>query len=261
MSPIRRPIAVFYHCMFSIGAQATSSIESEAVRPPLPAGPLPAAVGIIKSQMTALAKSGLLEAADRLFIGVNGGPECFAIAAELFPPKAIVSFHGLGCRNELRTILMLERFTTEVTRFDANSDWAICYHHSKGASWPIDHNVSTPWRRCMETHVIRNWRLCMAALDEGYDAAGAHYLQPPKTPVDQRIFAGNFFWARSRFLGMLPSLLDRERLYASGIDALESRFEAEVYIGNGQKPRVMDFHPGYGSYHDCERVSPEPKEG
>lgn len=262
-----RPIAVFYHCMFSIGARTASTIEP--TRPPLTPGALPAAVGIVRSQMEALARSGLLGAANRLFIGVNGGPECFAIAAELFPPQAIVSFHGLGCRNELRTILMLERFVQEVTHLESGTDWSVCYHHAKGASYPTTDDQSVKWRRCMEKHVVDGWRSCVDALDKGYDAAGAHYLSPPLTPVDQRIFAGNFFWARSRYLATLTPLLERERLRLSGVDPLESRFEAEVYVGNSARPpRIMDFHPkitgnGFptlGAFDGCETAIPEIKE-
>ena len=254
MTKKRRPIAVFYHCIFGIGARTVSSIEP--TRPPLERGPLPAAESIVRSQMQALTESGLLEAADRIYIGVNGGPESFALAEKLFPPKAIVNFHGLDCRNELRTMLMLERFVEEIGRY-SQDDWSVCYHHSKGASHPVGDVHNTKWRRCMEKHVIRDWRACVAALDAGHEAAGAHFLSPPSTPGDQKYFAGTFFWARSRYLHTIPSLLERERIYESGIDALESRFEAEVYIGNAHRaPRVLDFHPRLDSFDGCAAVKP-----
>ena len=233
-------IAVFYHCLFSIGERVGSSVEP--ARTPLESGPLPAAIEIVREQIKAMTDSGLLEAADRLFIGVNGGAECFALAAKLFPPRAIVSFHGLACRNELRTILMLERFVKEVSLLESE-EWAVCYHHSKGATHTSTNSHNTSWRRCMERHVISDWRACVSALSSGYDAAGAHYLRPPVTPPAQHIFAGNFFWARSRFLASLPALYERERIKVSGVDALESRFEAEVYIGNGGGFKVYDLHP------------------
>lgn len=259
-TPSRRPIAVFYHCVFSIGARTGSTIEP--TREPLEPGPLPSAVGIVRSQIQAMTLSGLLSAADRLFVGVNGGVESFAIASELLPPNAVVYFHGLGSRNELRTLLMLEHFVDEVTRFDPDADWSICYHHAKGASHPVADDQNDRWRRCMERHVIGDWRPCVAALAAGYDAAGAHYLMPPSTPDGQRIFAGNFFWARSRYLKTVTSLLERERIYESGIETLESRYEAEVYVGNGRPPpRVLDLHPRLDSFDGCETVMRETKEG
>ena len=229
----------------------------EPTRPPLTPGPVPAAPEIIRSQIQALTSSGLLRSADRLYIGVNGGPESFEIASKLFPSKAIVHFHGSECRNELRTMLMLERFVEETARYGTD-DWSVCYHHSKGASHPVGDDQNTKWRRCMEKHVIHNWRACVSALDSGYEAAGAHYLSPPNTPGDQRYFAGTFFWARSRYLHTIPSILERERLYESGIDSLESRFEAEVYIGNARRPpRIMDFHPRLDSFDNCDTVQPQ----
>lgn len=254
----RRPIAVFYHCLFAIGSRKSSSIEPKLA--PLASGSLPAAIAIVRSQVDAMQRSGLLDAADHLFVGINGNVEDFEIAAELLPKRAIVHFHGRECRNELRTILMLERFVAEKTRFDTDADWSICYHHAKGASHPIGDKDTTKWRRCMEKHVIHDWRKCVAALAQGFDAAGAHYLIPPTTPGDQRIFAGNFFWARSRYLKTVPSLLERKRIHDSGIEALESRYEAEVYVANRRPPpRVFVLHST--SFEGCEKAKSEVKEG
>lgn len=256
---VQNPIAVFYHCLFSIGSRAGSSVEP--ARTPLEPGPLPAAIAIVRSQIEAMTRSGLLDAADRIFIGVNGGLEALEIVADLLPAKAVVHLHGLGCRNELRTLLMLEGFVDEVSRLDAETDWLVCYHHAKGASHPVGDDQNARWRRCMERHVIGDWRSCVAALKQGYDAAGAHYLTPPSTPDGHRIFAGNFFWARSRYMATVTPLLDRERIRTSGVETLESRYEAEVYVGNGRKPpRVFDLHPGFDSFDGCESVTPQTKE-
>lgn len=256
----RRPIAVFYHCLFSIGSRTGSSIEPALA--PLEPGPLPAALAIVRSQIVAMTRSGLLDAADRIFIGVNGGLEALKIVADLLPAKAVVRLHGLGCRNELRTLLMLEGFVDEVSRLDAKTDWLVCYHHAKGATHPVGDDWNTRWRRCMERHVIGDWRSCVTVLEQGYDAAGAHYCIPPSTPAGQRIFAGNFFWARSRYLSTVTPLLDRERIRTSGVETLESRYEAEVYVGNGRRPpRVFDFHPGRASLDGCETVTPQTREG
>lgn len=64
------------------------------------------------------------------------------------------------------------------------------------------------------------------------------------TPPGQSIWAGNFWWAKSDFLRTLPSIMNRERIKISGLGAAESRFESEVWIGNGPRlPRVRDYHP------------------
>jgi hypothetical protein len=93
--------------------------------------------------------------------------------------------------------------------------------------------------------VVHNWRKCVADLDSGYEAVGCHWMEPPETPEGQFIFAGNFFWSTSRFLRTLPSIQDRERIKLSGLWSLQSRYEAEVWFGNGrQLPLFRDYHPG-----------------
>lgn len=221
-------IAVFFHCTFYIEDRLQ-----------------PAAASIVQGQMRAMCESGLTEAASEIHVGVNGGVESDEMARSLLPSKANLVFHGTTCRNECRTLLLLEAFAKE----HASEEWAVCYHHAKGTTHPLDligNAHSTSWRQCMERHTIKNWQLCVKALEEGYDAAGAHYMTPPATPAGQHIFAGNFFWTTASFLRTLPSLYERERIKMSGIDASESRYEAEVYLGNGPRPmKVKDFHENW----------------
>ena len=92
-------------------------------------------------------------------------------------------------------------------------------------------------------NAVTNWRTCVADLDSGADAVGSHWMVPPETPIGQHIFAGNFFWAKASFLRTLPSIMDRERIKMSGIDSLDSRYESEVWLGNGPRiPKVKDYH-------------------
>ena len=98
----------------------------------------------------------------------------------------------------------------------------------------------------MERTVIHSWRQCVADLEGGYDVVGCHYMEPPETPPGQRIMAGNFWWSRATFLLTLPSIMKRDRIRLSGLDSAESRYEAEVILGNGPRlPRVKDYHPGW----------------
>lgn len=219
------PIAIFYHCLFCLGN---------------PPKRLPAAEGIVKEQMQALRESGLGEAASYTLVGVNGGgesqPPCDSL---IFWTNAPI-LHGLESRNENLTILELEKW------LPGHSDWYVLYFHSKGATHPPGDSFSTTWRRCMMKHCITNWRQCVADLDAGYEAVGAHWMEPPETPPGQRFFAGTFWWAKASYLLTLPSIMDRERIKVSGIGSPESRYEAEVWIGNGPRaPKVKDYHPGW----------------
>ena len=216
-------ICLIYHCLFFV--DTPDNLRATAVN-------------IVHEQMDQLRQSGLLDAASEFHVGLNGGLESLIVASVLIPPKAKVVLHGLQCHNENRTILMLEKW------LPGHEDWYVLYFHAKNSSHLTDTGVGLPWRACMTRHCISNWRTCVAALDQGYDVASAHYMFPPATPPGQHIMAGNFWWAKASFLATLPSIMNRDRIRLSGIDASESRFEAEVWIGNGSRvPRIKDFHP------------------
>lgn len=216
-------LAVFYHCLLKRGD---------------PPEPIPAALSIVASQMATLKTSGLLDAASQLIVGINGGEESKPLADALLPAGASAVFHGLQCRNECRTIRLIEEW------LPGHEDWYVLYHHSKGATKPDLRNRY--WRDCMERHCVKNWRRCVADLDSGCDAVGCHWFTPPFTPPGQRIFAGTFFWSKASYLRTLPSIMDRDRIKLSGIDSIDSRYESEVWIGNGPvQPKVKDYHQGW----------------
>lgn len=218
-----KPIAIFYHALFKLGD---------------PSKVLPAAVNIVADQMNTLKESGLLAAASQMIVGINGGDESKPLAGALLPAQAHLVFHGLQCRNECRTIRIIEEW------LPGHEDWYVLYHHSKGATKPDLRNRY--WRECMERHCVKEWRKCVADLEAGYDAVGCHWFDPPRTPQGQHIFAGTFFWSKASYLRTLPSIMDRDRIKLSGIDSIESRYESEVWIGNGPvQPRVKDYHPGW----------------
>lgn len=220
-----KPIAIFYHCLFFNGN---------------PPRPLPAAGPIIGEQMALLHASGLSVEATEIHVGLNGGSESENSAASLLPGKCQVRFHGLDMHNENGTIVMLEEWIA------SHPDWHVLYFHSKGATKPVGDGFTGRWRSCMTNTVIKNWRQCVSDLEAGYDAVGVHWMVPPQTPPGQHIFAGTFFWAASNYLRTLPSIKDRDRIKVSGLGSPESRYEAEVWIGNGPRlPKVKDYHPNW----------------
>lgn len=208
-------ICLVYHCVFSIDNRR-----------------LPAAEAIVTSQMKALKDSGLLDAASNFFIGVNGE---YGTSPVTLPDKATAVYHGGQCKNELRTLRILEKW------LPGHEGWAVLYFHGKGATHAIGNGNSDAWRNCMENVVIKNWERSVRDL-ETHDISGCHYMEPPETPEGQRIMAGNFWWARADYLLQLPSMMERDRIKVSGIDSPDSRYEAEVWIGNGAaKPKVKDY--------------------
>ena len=228
-----KPIAIFYHGLLALG-DPPSILEN--------------AITVIREQMTLLQTCGLADAADEIHAGINGGIESEYLAEALLPMKSQKVFHGLQCRNECRTIAQMEKW------LPGHEDWYVLYFHAKGSTHPRGDDFSTRWRNCMTRHSIHNWRTCVADLERGHEAVGCHWMVPPATPVGQHIFGGNFWWARASFLATLPSIYERDRIKVSGIDSFDSRYEAEVWIGNGPRiPNVKDYHPNWnpGKIGEC----------
>lgn len=219
-------IAIFYHCLFQIGDEI-----------------LPSGQQIIYNQMQALKSSGLEEAATEIHIGVNGAKESEAFATGFLPEKADIVYHGLESRAENLTIVMLENWARE------REGWHVLYFHSKGATHApgvsYGDNVAGPWREGMMQDLIVNWRQCVSDLKAGHDIACSHWMWNMADGT-QHIPAGNFLWLTSSFARKLPSIYLRERIKGSGIAALESRYEAEVYWGNGPRPNVKSYRPNGG---------------
>lgn len=220
-----KPIAIFYHCLFEIDGEI-----------------LPSAIEIVDEQMKALEKSGLLNVATEMYVGVNGGDESRVFVENLIPPKAKVVFHGLQSRAENLTIVEIEKWVK------GHPDWHILYFHSKGATHPpgssYGDGVSKPWREGMMQDLVVNWRQCVSDL-ESHDIVCSHWMWNLADGT-QHIPAGDFLWLTSNFSAKLPSIYLRDRIKVSGIAALDSRYEAEVYWGNGPRPNVKSYRPNGG---------------
>jgi hypothetical protein len=111
----------------------------------------------------------------------------------------------------------------------------VLYLHVKGANHqpgPTD-----PWRDFLADGVITRWRECVAALEDGYDAAGNEWYGPEREAEWRRVwavpgldllphFSGNFWWARRAYVAGLPDV------------PFAHRWDAEYrFIGTGS-PRV-----------------------
>lgn len=219
------PIAIFYHCLFFMGD---------------PPNLTPSGIQVVLEQMDMIRRNGLLDSCNHFSVGINGGNESLVYASMLFPSTAELHFHGLDSHNENSTLLNLEQW------LPGHSGWNVLYFHSKGATWPYDNYMRSLWRGCMMRHVVSDWKKCVSDLESGFDSVGCHWMIPPATPVGQHIWAGTFWWATSDYLLTLPSIMDRDRIKMSGLKHADSRYESEVWIGNGPRlPRVKDYHPNW----------------
>lgn len=226
-------VAIFYHCLFYYGEPPELSMN---------------ALSIIRDQMDAINRTGLLAAAKELHVGINGGKESLDMARLILPPQARCTMHGLNSRNENSTILMLEQW------LPGHQGWYVLYFHSKGATHANDDPMRARWRGCM-MRIVNNWQQSVSDLNSGYDSVGVHWMTGAATPPGQSIWAGNFWWSKSDFLVTLPSIMNRDRIKLSGLKHLDSRYESEVWIGNGPRlPRVKDYHPNWnpGKIATCQ---------
>ena len=219
-----KPIAIFYHCLFGIGE---------------PFVLLPQAGCIVSNQMTDLINSGLWDAASEIHIGVNGGAESVPIAKHIIPPKAKITYHGLVSRAENLTLCMLHEFSKTYP------GWNILYFHSKCASHPPNSDYAIAWPLRGECDATRFgvrtgvpvWPTLMPVT-----MLPAWYSFGSKGGINLNTSSGNFWWATSDFIAPLPSMYLRERIKQDGISALSSRFEAEVFIANGdRRPTVKAY--------------------
>lgn len=231
-------VAVFFHCRISGGAHPAND-----------AFPGNAAVhhehakSVVSEQINALINSGLLGHTDHFIVGVNGTEEDMAIINRMANGQAEIKCFGEDLASELTTLGLVHEFAVN------HPGWFVLYHHSKGVMWTggSEGQYRKAWRRCMEKACVWRWRECVAALESGYDMAGAHWLDPkdyPEKPVGKGIWAGNFFWATSDYLATLP--LPHEAIW-------RNRYWAEMWCSLGEKyPKVRDFAPHYPDTNTCE---------
>lgn len=223
-----RPIALWYHCLIYMGDPPELRLN---------------AFDIVCEQMAQVSSSGLLSACTELIVGCNGGQESIDVARFAVPFKAKFIFHGLQSRAENLTIVALHEWAKK------NPGWNVLYFHAKGCSHPADDsyglNVSRPWRRAMMDDLVGNWHECVSGLHAGADIVCSHFMWNMADGT-QHIPAGNFLWTTSDFVSRLPSMYDRDRIKVYGIAALESRYEAEVFWGNGPRPNVLQMRPNGG---------------
>ena len=215
-----KPICIFYHILLRLGD---------------PPELVPLAFDILCEQLEMMEESGLVAAASDFQVGINDSMEIADYADFLLPPNAKMVFHGLESRSECLTILMLENWSK------THPGWNVLYLHAKGSSKTNSAEIqhSAFWRRGMMEDMVLNWQACVVRLVR-HDIVCSHWKWNV-ADGSQSIAAGNFWWATSDFLAKLPSIMSRGQVKQDGIGALSSRYEAEVWLGNGPKPSVFQF--------------------
>lgn len=136
---------------------------------------------------------------------------------------------------EISTLLSLQ------THCDTTDSYVLYLHH-KGASKLKSKKTAniTDWRELMLYYTVNCWEKCVSCLDDGFDTVGVNWMGNAKYPH----YAGNFWWANSKYIKQLPKL----KLPEPGSSTSQFNFEnypyrhdAEFWIGIG-KPNACTLH-------------------
>lgn len=185
---------------------------------------------MVREQMQRLADCGLLVASNKLYIS--------CIAKNEDDIKKLVGILAEYSKDKIEFVSV----TTQPQKFEfpaldymyeksQHEDFYFYYFHTKGITYQTDifggredkefrgfvAKISA-WRRMMEYFLMNQWQVAVNTLDEGYDTYGC-YLFPP---FKNRMYAGNFWWAKASYFRTLPALDEDTKLH--------NRFMAEEWL-------------------------------
>lgn len=107
--------------------------------------------------------------------------------------------------------------------------------HRWDESWP----KAELWNQYLDYWNIEHWRLCLAAIEEGYDTVGANWHNKDDP---QGHWSGTIFWASSNHLRRLPQLrLPHEIGFQNQLGGFTARHDAEVWISR-IPPRYLELN-------------------
>lgn len=189
---------------------------------------------VFNEQYGLLRSSGLFDAADGIFIGINGNQTA------QFPNEKVYS--AINEHPEMH-----EADTLKALAYTASTvpDAKILYIHSKGVS---NYNKkSNDWRKMMNHFCIEKWQDCVDLLQD-HDAVGCNYLNYPDNDILKPHFSGNFWWANAEYINKLdmsyldhPNRFSREfwigtahgdlhEVHNSGVNHYEEEYPRELYV-------------------------------
>jgi hypothetical protein len=172
---------------------------------------------LFNEQFGAIERSGLLDAADFVHLGING-------SSVLEYPKVISHINPNQHMEETETLKSLLGFSKE------NPGYRILYVHTKGVGKHID--LMDDWRKMMNYFCINKWEEVVPLLDK-YDAIGCNYFEDTWLGHYPH-FSGNFWWSTTDYINTLDhSFLETKR-----------RWDREFWIGTGSGQMHEIFNSG-----------------
>lgn len=166
---------------------------------------LPGWKELFKEQTDLLISSGLMDAADLVYIGINNGD----ILPDLQRPNIKYNFNNEQHLHEGPTMKALLKFAEE------NDGYSIFYFHMKGIT-KLDWKGVIDWRNMMSYYLIENWQRCLKILPN-YDAVGTNYVDKYWGGYDPH-YSGTFWWSTSEYIRTL------DHTYLDHSDKLKREF-------------------------------------
>lgn len=202
---------------------------------------------IYTDQVVKLQNSGLFDAANYLFLGVNGDKELpFTLQKTnktLFnlkndPPTEYITIKALYDYCSLRkdvNVLFIHTKGVNWTSTEENKHNVI---QTRAGGFTTEHiyNSTQTWRKYLEYFVIHKWRKCVELL-ETHDIVGTEWVQESDIEnICYKIphYAGGMWWANSNYIKTLdPNFITNNMIIG--------RYATELWIGTKQ-PNYYNFH-------------------
>lgn len=203
-------------------------------------------VDIYTDQVKKLQESGLFDAADYMFLGVNGNQ---SLPFEFKKTNKVFFDSKNQNKSEYITLKALYDFSA------LNRDTRILYLHTKGVRWSVNPNnkdekvitgeghytvkdifeSTQKWRKYLEYFLVHNWKKCNELLG-AYDTVGAQWninSNVENIVYDIPHYSGNMWWANSNYIRKLdPNFL---------ANMLIGMYACELWIGT-ENPNYYNFH-------------------
>lgn len=191
---------------------------------------------MVADQIASLKSSGLLERTTKLYVS------CITMHdGDLEEIKRIIDSPKLEIIAHYETPLKYEYPALDFIRMKSEQENCLFYYfHTKGITYQaletgdkafirFKRNIEA-WRKMMEYFLFNKWRVAVNTLCQGYDTYGSYRLPPPPHPY--YLYAGNFWWARSKYIKQLPTF---------DLENIKERFFAEEWLYKAQPKDFSAF--------------------
>ena len=164
---------------------------------------------IVCSQLRKIHNSGLYDKVDFIFCSVlispydNSSLKRFEELIKEFPKIR----YKLSSFSSFEFYVIKELYDFCVS--DLKNEYFVLYINVKGVTRP-NNPPDESWRNCLDYFNIEQYEKCIDILNAGkYNICGCQlgYVVPSKDTIQWKYYAGNYWWATSKYIKTLPSPL------------------------------------------------------